>query len=217
MFSDFEDYTAFGGGVDMSRSASSSTNMGTISPSELLMSAPGSAVFTNLTSPSIYTPDELGTSVSPNFQNADWELGDDNSQNWPSLFPENDILAQSFIADQSPAVVGAELDATATGQERRKSSNVSPKGSNRHSVHSGVSARKRDKPLPPIIVGDPNDTVALKRARNTLAARKSRQRKAQKMEEYEATIDEKDAEIERLTADVAYWKSLAIAHGAPAL
>jgi hypothetical protein len=38
--------------------------------------------------------------------------------------------------------------------------------------------RRFDKPLPPIIVDDPNDKTALKRTRNTLAALKSRERKA---------------------------------------
>jgi len=213
MFSDPEDFNTAFGGIDMSRSASSSTNMGTISPQELLMSAPGSAVFTNLTSPSIYTPELDGADVSPAYQNVDWDLGD-NPDNWASLFPENDNLAQSFMVDQSPALVGADIDGTLQGQERRKSSNVSPKSGSRQSVRSGVGARKREKSLPPIIVDDPLDTVAVKRARNTLAARKSRQRKAQKMEEYEATIDEKDAEIERLIAERDHWKALALGLGA---
>ncbi|OIW25034.1 hypothetical protein CONLIGDRAFT_663737 [Coniochaeta ligniaria NRRL 30616] len=178
MFSDIDDFTAFGGGVsgyDMSRSASNSTNMGTISPSELLMSAPNSTALTALTSPSIYTP-ELSDSfdVSPSFEPADaW----DNSDNWPSLFPDSNT-AQPLVADQSP-----DMDV------------------------AGVNARKRDKPLPPIVIDDPNDTIAVKRARNTLAARKSRERKAAKMEELEA-------EIARLEADRDYWKNLAMAHGA---
>jgi hypothetical protein len=207
MFSDIEDFTAFGGGAsgyDMSRSASSSTNMGTISPSELLMSAPNSTALTALTSPSIYTP-ELSDSfdVSPSFEPADaW----DNSDNWPSLFPDSNT-AQPLVADQSPGMDGIDIEQAATAHERRKSSNVSPKSSNRHSLVAGVNARKRDKPLPPIVIDDPNDSVAVKRARNTLAARKSRERKAAKMEELEA-------EIARLEADRDYWKDLALAHGA---
>jgi hypothetical protein len=205
--SDIEDFTAFGGGAsgyDMSRSASSSTNMGTISPSELLMSAPNSTALTALTSPSIYTP-ELSDSfdVSPSFEPADaW----DNSDNWPSLFPDSNT-AQPLVADQSPGMDGIDIEQAATAHERRKSSNVSPKSSNRHSLVAGVNARKRDKPLPPIVIDDPNDSVAVKRARNTLAARKSRERKAAKMEELEA-------EIARLEADRDYWKDLALAHGA---
>jgi len=70
---------------------------------------------------------------------------------------------------------------------------------------SGVTSRKREKipPLPPIIVDDPNDTIEMKRARNTLAARKSRQRKMQRFEEMED-------EIARLTAERDHWKSLTL-------
>lgn len=39
--------------------------------------------------------------------------------------------------------------------------------------------RRRRKPLPPIIVEDPTDTVAMKRARNTLAQRARRARMAE--------------------------------------
>ncbi|KAK0106924.1 hypothetical protein ONS95_003640 [Cadophora gregata] len=63
--------------------------------------------------------------------------------------------------------------------------------------------RKRDKPLPPIVVDDPNDTVAMKRARNTLAARKSRQRKMQSILELEEDIAKKTAERD-------HWKKLAL-------
>lgn len=203
---DLEDYTAFGGGYDMSRSASSSTNMGTISPSELLMSAPNSTALTALTSPSIYTP-ELSDNfdVSPSFEAADgW---DHNPEHWPSLFPET-VTGQGLVADASSALPdGVDTEHDAASQERRKSSDVSPKSSGRHSLVAGVNSRKRDKPLPPIVVDDPNDTVAVKRARNTLAARKSRERKAAKMEELEA-------EIARLEADRDYWKNQALAFGA---
>ena len=66
-----------------------------------------------------------------------------------------------------------------------------------------MASRKRDKPLPPIIVEDPNDTVAMKRARNTLAARKSRERKAQRFEELEERIAKLEAERD-------HWKTIAL-------
>jgi hypothetical protein len=44
---------------------------------------------------------------------------------------------------------------------------------------------KSDKPFSPIIVENPSDTVTMKRARNTLAARKSRQRKMKQFDELE--------------------------------
>jgi hypothetical protein len=53
-------------------------------------------------------------------------------------------------------------------------------------------------------VDDPNDVIAMKRARNTLAARKSRERKAQRLEDLEA-------KIARLEAERDHWKQLALA------
>lgn len=222
---DFEDFTAFEGGApasafsspanpafDLSSSIHSS-NMGTVSPQDLLMnepfmSAPNSTALTALTSPSIYNESpEFNDScdVSPNFGSNDFESGD----HWFSLFPDQTPVAAAPAApavDQSPATKSDDFETVEKPAPRRKSSNSSsPTG--RHSSVSGVGSRRRDKPLPPIIVEDPNDTVAMKRARNTLAARKSRERKAVKFEE----LEEK---IRKLEADRDHWKQVAIAHGA---
>ena len=86
---------------------------------------------------------------------------------------------------------------------RRRSATTSSPPSGTHSSVSGVNSRKRDKPLPPIIVEDPNDTVAMKRARNTLAARKSRQRKMQR-------FDELEDKIAKLEAERDHWKAIAL-------
>ncbi|KAI8946474.1 hypothetical protein F4801DRAFT_583328 [Xylaria longipes] len=66
-----------------------------------------------------------------------------------------------------------------------------------------ANSRRRNNVLPPTIVVNPNDTAAVKRGRNTLAARKSRKRKAQKLEE----LEEKIAKLEE---ERDYWKRLAL-------
>jgi len=71
----------------------------------------------------------------------------------------------------------------------------------KRSSTSGI--RKRSTPLPPIVVEDPLDTVAMRRARNTLAARKSRAKKAEKMDEMEDMI-------KRLKAEAEHWKIIAL-------
>ncbi|KAL3962642.1 hypothetical protein ACCO45_004165 [Purpureocillium lilacinum] len=180
---DLDEFTAFEGGaytafsspavpsaVDFGGSMSSSTsNLGTVSPQDLLvqepfMSAPNSSALTALTSPSIYneSPDFDGFDVSPNFGSTD-------------------------------------LDGLC--RQRQEEGLRLPTG--RHSSVAGVNSRKRDKPLPPIIVEDPHDTVAMKRARNTLAARKSRERKAQRFEDLEARIAKLEAERD-------HWKKIAL-------
>lgn len=211
---------------DLNTSTSStSTNMGTISPQDLYLrdpfnaaSAPNSTALTNLTSPSIYNESpqfDDSFETSPNF-GGPTDL--DATTDWFPLFPQDPSSAQApapapvtpgtpvkSLIDQSPAQLPEDIEATAASpapsSSRRKSGNSPPAG--RHSSVSGVNARRRDKPLPPIIVDDPSDVVAMKRARNTLAARKSRQRKAERFEELES-------EIEKLKAERDHWKNIAL-------
>jgi len=187
--------------------------MGTVSPQDLLVrdsfaSAPNSTAFTNLTSPSTYdeSPEyDNNFDVSPfvgNNGDLDHTLGGDP---WYPLFPQDDQAEPKV--DQSPLLPEEELEVSeqlrASNSRRRSNTASSPNG---HSSVSGVNSRKRDKPLPPIIVDDPNDTVAMKRARNTLAARKSRQRKMQRFEELEE-------EIAKLKAERDHWKDIALRRG----
>ncbi len=188
-------------------------NQVTVSPKDLFhdpsTSAPPSTAFTNLTSPSLFgeSPDLLDSfETSPLFTNSD-DFGAGNDA-WYPLFP-----GASGSNDESPPSDHVELNNsspfTATVEAssiRRKSSagqSPSARGAYKHSSISGVNPRKRDKPLPPIVVEDPNDTTAMKRARNTAAARKSRQKKVQKFEELEK-------EIEDLKAEVDHWKTIAL-------
>ncbi|SZF04524.1 unnamed protein product [Blumeria hordei] len=98
-------------------------------------------------------------------------------------------------ANLSPSLLMAELEVS-----------HSPRSSPCHSVvkpsFTPVS-RKRAKLHEPIYIEDPNDTVAIKRARNTLAARKSRQRKMQRLWELEE-------EICKLKSERDQWKKIAL-------
>lgn len=223
---DLDDFTGFEGGAstafsspavptvfDFPGSTSSSTsNLSTVSPHELLiqepfLSAPNSAALTALTSPSIYESPDLdgiefdGFNVSPNFGNAEFDGAGDS---WYPLFPQDSTAPEVQSVEASPATKSDDIDTVGHGYgtNRRKSTNSPPSGG-RHSSVSGVNARKRDKPLPPIIVEDPQDTIAMKRARNTLAARKSRERKAVRLEELEDRIAKLEAERD-------HWKELAL-------
>ncbi|TQV97473.1 hypothetical protein V2A60_006773 [Cordyceps javanica] len=199
---------ALASSFDFSGSISSSaSNLGTVSPQDLLvqepfMSAPNSAALTALTSPSIYneSPDFEGYDVSPNFETADFG---NPSDSWYPLFPQDSNVPETTNAEDSPNQ-GSDSDSVdkASGNGRRKSSG-SPTSGGRHAAAAGVNARKRDKPLPPIIVEDPNDVVAMKRARNTLAARKSRERKALR-------FDELEEKIAKLEAERDHWKKIAL-------
>ncbi|KND86459.1 Cross-pathway control protein 1 [Tolypocladium ophioglossoides CBS 100239] len=223
---DLDEFTAFEGGastafsspaltsaMDFNGSISSSTsNLGTVSPHDLLvqepfMSAPNSSALTALTSPSIYNEsadfDEFD--ISPNFGSADF---DGSGDPWYPLFPQDSHSGpeQTQSLDDSPAQKSDDIDSVSRGSSgsgRKKSTGSPTGGSGRHSSVAGVNSRKRDKPLPPIIVEDPGDTVAMKRALNTLAARKSRERKAQRFEELEERIAKLEAERD-------HWKKIAL-------
>lgn len=179
--------------------------MGTISPKDLLMessgSVPNSAAFTNLTTPGstyLTTPDD-SFEVSPMFDSLD------APETWPSLFGH----------EESAGTTGEEMTRTNSGaghivvhpgglSRKRSSANASPMTPNlRASAVAGIS--KREKPLAPIMV-DPNDIVAVKRARNTAAARKSRDKKFKEVETYKLRIAELEEELE-------HWKSVALAAG----
>lgn len=193
-------------------SSSSSTNMGTVSPQDLhrdpFASAPNSTAFTNLTSPSTYNESPEYTDnfdVSP-FVGANGDLDQALGDPWYPLFPQDD---QNEIAQAQPSPLlppEEELEvseALRSANPRRRSGTGTSPPSGTHSSVSGVNSRKRDKPLPPIIVEDPNDTVAMKRARNTLAARKSRQRKMQR-------FDELEERIAKLEEERDHWKNIAL-------
>lgn len=195
-------------GMNASSASSTTTNLGTVSPQDLLRdftSAPNSTAFTNLTSPSLYNGSPEFTDsldVSPAFDTTDFS--GNAVDNWFPLFPQENTAAPSMPTEHSPAEQSEDLDVVEPASRRKSSNSPSSTGHGRHSSVSGVNPRRRDKPLPPIIVDDPSDTIAMKRARNTLAARKSRERKAQRLED----LEEKIAKLE---AERDHWKRLALA------
>lgn len=182
-------------------------HIGTVSPQDLFvhepyMSAPNSSALTALTSPSTYngSPDMHDSfNMSPPLGGSDFDNGAHDA--WFPLFPQDtlgDVSAAAFVQDPSHNGEddAAKVDST---QKKRKSRGQSV---SQQSPGSGVGSRRREKPLPPIVVEDPTDVVAMKRARNTLAARKSRERKAQRVDE----LEERIAKLER---ERDYWKQLA--------
>jgi len=174
----------------------------TVSPSEILMNPPMSGSSTNLTSPysnSFFDSPSEGYDTSPFFSTDEAQ----DSGEWYSLFPdaapdtENSKDAPQDVVQKSPFTAP---DASPCSTESPETSPIFRGVGQKRSATAGV--RKRSAQLPPIVVDDPSDVVAMKRARNTLAARKSRAKKAEKMEEMQATIDELKSEVE-------YWRSLA--------
>lgn len=189
---------------------------GTVSPQDLMMdaSAPPSTSFTDLSTPSFESPGYFSQDASPMFQ-TEMDLGPGHEE-WDSLFPTNDdTFAMAFdqaAALDAPAVVSKpkSIKPLASPMIRDVSSpgqSPAPRTTIKHSSVSGVNARQR-KPLPPIKFNS-NDPVAMKRARNTEAARKSRARKLEKQGEMEVRIAELEKLLEESQQREQYWKALA--------
>lgn len=194
----------------------------TISPQEILLdnvSAPPSTSMTNLTTPGTTFDSPMwptrSNETSPLYGE---ESFDDDANQWPSLFEPLEEQVQSVpmthtLSNVSTASSHDYNTSPTVGQPSgpRMSRNNSSPGqtvskSGRHSFTAGVQARKRDKPLPAITVEDPSDSVAMKRARNTMAARKSRAKRVERTEQLES-------EIAELQGQVEHWKNIALANG----
>ena len=188
-------------------------SLDTVSPKDLMvdsMSAPPSGAFTDLTTPGTSAYDSPymanSTETSPLF--AEESFADDPDK-WPSLFDPiekaTNIGPVSHFAgaNTSPNSVAPKMsrNGSSPGQSSPRSSHQG-----HHSSISGVGAKRRDKPLPAITVENPNDTVAVKRARNTMAARKSREKRMERTEQLVT-------EVAHFKAEAEHWKSVAISMG----
>lgn len=178
-------------------------------------SVPPSATWTNLTTPGsvlLDTP-EFDYRTSPLFQ--DKEASSlTNSPCDGSLLVLPNIPNQptmvGMLADPAPEMTRTDSASSAEGQilihpggmpktKARHGSADAP--TSRLSEVAGVGARKRSKPLPPI-VASPSDIGAIRRGKNTAAARKSRQKKVEELEALQA-------EVAELREQVKYWKDRA--------
>lgn len=188
-------------------------NLQTVSPKDLMvesMSAPPSGAFTDLTTPgtsafdSPYTANS--TETSPLF--AEESFAED-SDKWPSLF---DPIEEETNTGPVSHFTGASPSTTYTAPKMSRNDSSPGQSSSRsshqgrHSMTSGVASKRRDKPLPAITVEDPSDTVAMKRARNTMAARKSREKRMER-------TDQLVNQVTQLEAEVEHWKNIAISMG----
>ena len=188
-------------------------NLQTVSPKDLMvesMSAPPSGAYTDLTTPGTSAFDSPymanSTETSPLFAEDSFT---DDPDKWPSLFepieeqPSTGPVSH-FAGASPPSTYTAPAMSRNDSSPGQSSSRSSHQG--RHSFTSGVAPKRRDKPLPAITVEDLNDTVAVKRARNTMAARKSREKRMERTEQLVNQVTDLEAEVE-------HWKNIAISMG----
>ena len=178
----------------------------TVSPKDLMndMSAPPSAVTTDFSTPISGLYDSPGmafsTETSPMFNGGD-ELGDDSEQ-WTSLFPNEDGNNEISHPSETPAAIPA-----STLAPLMQRSESSPSQHGRHPSINSVRSRRREKTLPVIDYFNESDPTIRKRKKNTEAARKSRAKKQERVEAMQERIDELEAEVAHYKARVARLES----------
>ncbi|KAK6511918.1 hypothetical protein TWF481_000822 [Arthrobotrys musiformis] len=160
-------------------------------------------------------------------------LDDGIPEEWPTLFPAEEANPSSstdILVNPAALMIGGEMSTpplTAIVPSRQFSNDSnksrtppSPSTKSRSSSNAqkrssltGVSRRKAAADLPPVQF-DPSNPVDIKRARNTMAARKSRARRVEKMEELAEAVDKLQAEAQQLKEEKEFYKNLARQHGA---
>lgn len=172
---------------------SSAPSSSTISPIELLNMTADDVLSSNLS--------------SPMFQDLELE-----PQNWASLFEDDSSPSPSSVSGyvESPEIKKEDvpkrpLDAPeSSGPKRKKtSSKVDKLGC------VAYNRKQRAVPLNPIVIPNDADNAAVKRAKNTEAARRSRARKMERMNQLELKVEELLKKNEELEKEVARLKKLA--------
>lgn len=196
---------------------------GTVSPSDLfnddsiIMSAPPSTVFPNLSTPEsgyLESP-ATGLNTSPLEDGLlDGQLNFNELDHMAPLFPPEDGFDQ-FAQQSLPSeptinsafnAINSRPQSNASPMVRQKSSPGRPPSipfshGRKHSDTYGINKAKSRKSLPEIHIESDDDKETAKRKKNTAAARKSRQRKQEHAEASDAEIQRLRAMIYRMGGD----------------
>lgn len=149
---------------------------------------------------SLFKDDAPSETINPSFAEKDDVLDD--------LFGDDFKESLDFVPATKSQVKQLETPMTPMLPTPKKSDDAALK--KRKMDHLGcvpLAKKQRSQPLKPIAV-DNGDPVAMKRARNTEAARRSRARKMERMSQLEEKVDELIQEKTDLANEVARLKSL---------
>ena len=191
-------------------SVNSSSNPQTVSPKDIVMdvnfSAPASAALTNLSTPQTYTWDSPSfdllhsADTSPNF--LDEELGPE-AHSWTPLFPTD-----SPSVDVKPSIEPTSPDLSASPSAATMARTHSSPGGRLSSVSGVKKSRTRRKDLPDLNPEKEKDPATKKRIRNTLAARKSRDKRARERDTHLDEIDQLRHELDQTKAELDRYKQM---------
>ncbi|KAL8929857.1 MAG: hypothetical protein Q9208_001001 [Pyrenodesmia sp. 3 TL-2023] len=175
-----------------SMAQSSSTDSHTMTPAEMHLVSPESTFMTYQSTPRTPFLDEspngqvfYSNDVSPAFQLTDSPAIDDSLEfnqdvDTAGFFPSLTLFARDN--EQTTAPKSAEKISAPMSRKGSSPGKASP--SSRLSLSSGITKKKRRNkvPLADIPIIDPNDAAEIKKKRNTMAARKSRDKKEMQKE-----------------------------------
>lgn len=132
------------------------------------------------------------------------------TQNIDSFAPPTSVSAS--VSPASSSVGPESLDGMDVNplKRQREEGSESPNFENKKDQHglTAYNRKPRQAPLSPIVVEEGADSVAVKRARNTEAARRSRARKMERMSQLEDRVDELLTRNKELEAEVARLRAL---------
>jgi general control protein GCN4 len=215
----------------------------TVSPRDIFAdphsATPPSGAFTNLTSPNLNSP-FVGSPFVTDTAYTHSPLLADPVEEWFPLFPDSAdssnavsvsntvVQPANFDLTMAASTVTGHHDNAVTDTDAKSQAEGSPSpgqsspvildGARRRRSSAGASPgrvtkpRRRKGPLPPIAV-DPSDKLAMKRARNTLAARDSRQRKFDHILKLETENAQLKDSVTDLEAQLEKWKGIALGLG----
>lgn len=184
---------------------SSFTDSHTMDPAEMHITSPDSTFMTYQSTPQTPFLEEspnghvyYSNDVSPAFQYTDSPAVDDSLEfnhdvDTAGFFPSLKLFAR----DNEEMTAPKPAEKKSAPMSRKGSSPGKASPSSRLSLSSGITKKKRRSkvPLPDIPIIDPNDPAEIKKKRNTMAARKSR--------------DKKELQKEALTELCILWKQQA--------
>lgn len=133
--------------------------------------------------------------------------------------PSHPLIETRFVHEKSSAIViKRDLDEVKDEEKSDNGTNgveypesKKRKFSSQSSVNMGILMTPPNGvggELPPIVVKDPSDRREVKRARNTLAARRSREKKRMEVDELRLKVSEQEKTITELLAEVKVLKSM---------
>lgn len=196
---------------------------GTISPRELVSSVATtvSNVFSDLEQSPLFGDADLGDVAT--WESLFNDTPESREQTTESVVPRmssetapGNVLPSSVVSSvtSSPVVAMSLFERSpsvesisAAGSKRKRSE--APYGDKKDAYGITVYNRKpRSQPLQPIAIEDSSDCVAVKRARNTEAARRSRARKMERMVQLEERVEQLVSQNSKLLQEVARLKKL---------